>query len=217
MCTPDMHTTGADRHRADRHRAVQVIAYNKIDVPDSGDYAEDMKELLVSEFGIDPDMFVPISAVTGEGVLTIVRKVREVLAELPAYVPTLETDALNTQKKTKTSVDKARLDDFRIESELSEERVWYITGDALERFAQMTNWDYFEAVLRFQRVLQACGVTKTLIARGIMEGDSVVLGDVEFSWSDDQTDGALYEAWIDDMNGRGKVGKGSARWPHVAG
>lgn len=29
-----------------------------------------------------------------------------------------------------------------------------VSGEALERFAQMTNWDYYEAVRRFQRVLQ---------------------------------------------------------------
>ena len=81
----------------------------------------------------------------------------------------------------------------------------------------MTNWDYFEATLRFQRVLQACGVSASLRAQGVEEGDSVVIGGVEFAWSNDQTDGALYESWINDLNSRGKVGKGSQRWPHVSG
>jgi hypothetical protein len=40
-------------------------------------------------------------------------------------------DAVNQQIKTRTTTDKARLDDFRIESDRGRERVWY-TGDALE-------------------------------------------------------------------------------------
>ena len=32
-----------------------------------------------------------------------------------------------------------------------------VSGVALERFAAMTNWDYYEASLRFQKVLEVAG------------------------------------------------------------
>lgn len=51
-----------------------------------------------------------------------------------------------------------QIDDYSITSELAEARVWYVEGDALARFAQMTNWDYYEASLRFQKVLDAAGM-----------------------------------------------------------
>jgi GTPase len=51
----------------------QLIAYNKIDVPDSGDYVNDVKELLAVECGVDPASVYPISSATGEGVLDLVR------------------------------------------------------------------------------------------------------------------------------------------------
>jgi len=35
--------------------------------------------------------------------------------------------------------------------------VFTVTGEAIERFAQMTNWDYYEAANRFQKVLEAAG------------------------------------------------------------
>jgi GTPase len=139
------------------------------------------------------------------------------LAKLPKLEAKLQTSALNQQVKTKSTVDSARLDEYEIVPDLAEHRTWYVYGEALERFAQMTNWDYFEAVLRFQRVLKSCGLWKSLKVRGVMEGDTVVIGDVEFAWADDQNDGKMYEAWIDDLNARGRVGKGSARWPHMAG
>jgi GTPase len=138
------------------------------------------------------------------------------LDAMPPASKELETNALNVQLKAHTSSDSARLDDFEIEADLAEHRSWYVHGTALERFAQMTNWDYFEAVLRFQRVLKACGLWKTLEKRGVAEGDTVVIGEVEFRWSSEQREGQLYELWQSDLAARGRTTKGSARWPHPA-
>jgi GTPase len=145
-----------------------------------------------------------------------VRTVRRVLAEMPALEPTLETGALNRQEKDARAVDTARLGEYTIEAAL-EERVWVVRGVALERFAAMTNWDYFEAVLRFQRVLKACGLWRTLERCGARDGDTVVLGDTEFRWAAEQREGQLYQLWAEDLAARGRVSKGSARWPHAAG
>ena len=50
----------------------------------------------------------------------------------------------------------------------------------------MTNWDYYEAARRFQKVLEASGINSALVARDIQDGDSVVIGDMELEWSHDQ-------------------------------
>ena len=64
-------------------------------------------------------------------------------------------------------------------------------GEAIERFAQMTNWDYYEAAKRFQKVLDASGISAALVARDIQDGDSVVIGEMEMEWSHDQVSPAL--------------------------
>lgn len=43
-------------------------------------------------------------------------------------------------------------------------------GEAIERFAQMTDWSYYEAARRFQRVLDAAGINAALRAAGIQVG-----------------------------------------------
>ena len=48
----------------------------------------------------------------------------------------------------------------------------------------MTYWDYDEAVLRFQRLLDTLGVTEALRAAGVQEGDTVHIGEHELEWSD---------------------------------
>lgn len=57
-----------------------------------------------------------------------------------------ETDALNLTRVPRPKMDM-RLDDFSIEMEEEEGSRWFtVRGAAVERFAQMTNWDYYEAV-----------------------------------------------------------------------
>ena len=41
-------------------------------------------------------------------------------------------------------------------------------GAAIERFSQMTDWGYYEAARRFQRVLVAAGIDTALKARGAL-------------------------------------------------
>ena len=48
--------------------------------------------------------------------------------------------------------------------------------------AQMTNWDYYEAAMRFQRILRAMGIADALREDGIAEGDTVRIGAVELVW-----------------------------------
>ncbi len=41
----------------------------------------------------------------------------------------------------------------------------------------------------------------------------MVIGESEFTWSDDQSDAAVYRSWIKDMKDRGANLQGTARWP----
>ena len=63
-----------------------------------------------------------------------------------------------------------------------EEGVWLVEGAEIEKVVKMTNWDYYEASLRFQRVLNALGIKQALIEAGIEDGDSVRIGDIELVW-----------------------------------
>ena len=80
----------------------------------------------------------------------------------------------------------------------------------------MTNWDYYEAIKRFQTILDAAGINSALKARGVKEGDSVVIHESEFEWQDDQSDAALYQAFKEDMRARGRTVQGAAAWPKGA-
>ncbi len=65
------------------------------------------------------------------------------------------TDALNMRQLPRR-MSSADINDFDVEGPDAQRR-WTVSGEAIERFAAMTNWDYYEAMLRFQKVLDATG------------------------------------------------------------
>jgi len=196
----------------------QVVAYNKMDVPDSSDYWDDIREALLS-LGVFRDNIIPISAATGRGVTELVRRARQVLASLPTCTEVTSDPSLEEARpvQVRNSKSDARIGEFTIESDLRGPRLWYVKGEAIERFAQMTDWSYYEAARRFQGVLRAAGITSALKARGIKEGDTVVIGDIEFEHSDDTSDRAMYDSWYAQKRAAGGAMRGAARWPHAAG
>eukprot|EP00884_Botryococcus_braunii_P009916 jgi/Botrbrau1/18926/Bobra.177_2s0079.2 len=189
----------------------QVIAYNKMDLPDSSDYLDEVLDYMKRQ-GLDERDVVPVSAATGLGILDLVRRVRQVLDSLgeeDRFVRT--TDAVNRTEPPRQD-RTPQIDDYQIRRGPSGE--WVVEGAAISCFAQMTNWDYYEASLRFQKVLDAAGINKALKERGVKEGDTVVIGPVEMVWSDDQSEAALYRGWLEDRRAQGKPFQGVARWPH---
>lgn len=58
--------------------------------------------------------------------------------------------------------------------------IFYILFTRLltEQIVAMTNWDYYEAVQRFQRILEAEKISDALKAAGALEGDLVMIGEL---------------------------------------
>jgi GTP-binding protein len=71
---------------------------------------------------------------------------------------------------------------FTIERE--PDGAWRVRGRRIERIVVMTRWEYYDAVMRFQRILEALGITQALRERGVKEGETVRIGEKELEWSD---------------------------------
>ena len=123
-----------------------------------------------------------ISALTGEGVQPLLRRVVAMLDELP------EPAALVDE----TMVYRPEIDEdyFEIEREGLDRTPgsarWRVSGVRIERAAVMTNWDYYESGLRFQRILDVMGISKALGKAGVEDGDVVVIGSTELVWGDQE-------------------------------
>lgn len=57
-----------------------------------------------------------------------------------------------------------------------------VTGTRIVQVAKMTVWDYYEAVQRFQRVMEAMGVDDALRKAGAKTGDLIMIDEYDFDY-----------------------------------
>jgi GTP-binding protein len=157
----------------------QIVVFNKMDLPEVAELWPTIKAELESR-GVEQPM--AMSALTGEGVQPLLRRVVAMLDELP------EPAALVDE----TVVYRPEIDEdfFEIEREGLDRSPgsarWRVSGVRIERAAAMTNWDYYESGLRFQRILDVMGISKALTKAGVADGDVVVIGSTELVWGDQE-------------------------------
>ena len=122
---------------------------------------------------------LPISAVTGQGIDELLRRLaqdvdrlrKERTLERPSYIRHVE-----------------RADSISVERE---QGAWRVHGTRPQRAVAMTNLDNDEGVRRLQRQLISMGVEKALQRAGAKEGDEVRIGDAAFDFVPEEAiDGA---------------------------
>ena len=175
-----------------------LVVYSKMDVPESSDYYDLVAEYFTTR-GLPAPM--PLSGVTGKGVTEMVRAVRRVLDALPPSDLSASRTVENVTEVPRKSM-RARIDDYDVDVDRTVTPwIYTVRGEALARFTAMTNFDYFEGLLRYQRVLEAAGVVTRLAKEGIREGDTVdIVGGMSFEWKEDRSQGSMYDAWKGGRN-----------------
>lgn len=146
-----------------------LVALNKVDLP----YVAARWPEVQAQFSAQGHDVMAISAVTGAGTRELMYRAAALLADappaptfevMPVYRPAADSDAFEVTREA----DGA----FRL------------SGVKIERAAQMTYWEYDDAVRRFQRILEALGVNKALQAAGVQHGDTVRIGEYELVWEE---------------------------------
>ena len=154
----------------------QLVAANKLDLisidgeilPDTADIAA--FERFVSEKGWYGPVY--ISAATGEGLDTLVRRASEILDTLPemtVYSPELESEEMAVPSERETVI-KRENDTFTVE------------GEWLYNLLGQVNPDDYESLAFFGRVLERSGVIDMLREKGAKDGDTVSIYGFEFDF-----------------------------------
>ena len=147
----------------------QIVALNKMDLPDVADRWPDIKKQLAAR-GIEAGA---ISAVAGTDVRTLLYQAHQRLQEAPP-IP---------QSTTELPVYRVEADPEQFEIAHTAEG-WQVSGQSIERAAAMTYWEYDQSVRRFQKILQALGIEDALREAGVKAGDTVFIGEFELEWAD---------------------------------
>ena len=152
-------------------RRPQILVANKMDLPGAQENFGRLKDLAEKE-GIE---IFPISAATRQGTKELIQRVAQVLDEYVEEPDVEEGVKLYDAKEEdpdKVTITRNDAGDFIVSSK------------SLNKLVAMTNFGNDEAIRRFQYIWRIKGIDKKLIERGIKEGNTVRIGEMEFEYRD---------------------------------
>ncbi len=147
----------------------QIIVANKVDALDRELVDVDAFESYVKSEGYE---LLYVSAVTGEGIPEMIRLVADRLAELP---PMLVYECEYEPEDAYVGGGKETV--IRRENDK-----FFVEGAWLLNLMGQINFDDYESLNFFQRVLQKSGVFEALEAKGCKDGNTVSIYDFEFDY-----------------------------------
>ncbi len=147
----------------------QIVVANKVDMLDRETVDVDAFEAYVRENDWE---LVYVSAVTGEGIEDMVNLAAEMLRELPpmlVYEGEYEPEDAYVGGGKETLIRR-------------ENNTFYVEGEWLYNLMGQINFDDYESLNFFQRVLKKSGVFELLEERGCTDGMTVSIYDFEFDY-----------------------------------
>lgn len=146
----------------------QIVAANKTDIALDKDVLKKFRAFIKKQ-GLE---LFEISAATNNGVRELVNAAAAKLAHLP---PVLVYEPEYFEKpETDTSPDDLTI--------TVEDDVWMIEGKWMERLVRNTNFSDTESMAFFDRMLRTNGIYDKLEEKGISEGDTVSIYNLEFEY-----------------------------------
>lgn len=149
----------------------QIVCANKCDMIDENEFDRESFEKYVKECGYE---LIYISALTGENVKELVHIAAQRLSELPPlkiydteYTP--ETEIL--EDKSNHNIDIRNVNG-----------VYVVEADWIYKLMGSINFEDYESLMYFQKVLKNAGVFEKLEAKGVKDGDTVSMYDFEFDF-----------------------------------
>lgn len=142
-----------------------LIVANKLDIPE----AEDRFRALQDKYG---DLVFGISGVSGRGIDELVEKTYALLQSIPPEEHIGETRIIRRFEQ-----------DVPFVIEIID-GIYQVSGKRIENLLEMTNFSQDENLQKFQRTIARMGLDEALKAKGIQEGDTVRIKDMEFDYSE---------------------------------
>lgn len=150
----------------------QIIALNKIDAID-----EDKKSELLEQFKkVSGNVFM-ISAVTGENL----DKLTDFMGEKVDEIPKSETEIVVEEDINAYNNDDSSYEIFKVAKD-----TFIVQGGKISRLAGVTDERNAEQVIRLQNILKAMGVFDELSKKSIKDGDTIIIGHLEFAYYSDE-------------------------------
>lgn len=151
-------------------RRPQILVANKMDLPGAEENLERLKKLAEEEH-------IPIFAVSAAAHTGLNELLQKTVELLDNYVEEPE----QTEEEKVYDADKME-DPDKITITRNDRGDFIVHGKALEKLVAMTNFGNDEALRRFQYIWRMKGLDARLKKRGIQEGNTVRIGEMEFEF-----------------------------------
>lgn len=153
----------------------QIVAANKMDMPDSQDNLEAFREQVKE---VRPDLeIMPISSLTRQGIQELLYRAAAILEAIPDE-PAIEEVAEIAERKV-YKFDKKDDNAFTI---TRDNEMYVVNSERIERMLKRMQMNSHDAILKLGRTLRHMGVDEELRRRGATEGTIVRIGDFEFEF-----------------------------------
>ncbi|MGZ9585121.1 GTPase ObgE [Paenibacillus marinisediminis] len=153
----------------------QIVAANKMDMPEAAEYLESFREQLKE---VRPDIeIMPISSLTKKGVQELLYKAMSTLEQLPV-APEVEEVAEVEERKI-YRLEKKEETEFTIRREND---IFVVESAAIESMLKRMQMNSHDAILLFARTLRRMGVDDALRKRGAKDGTIIRIADFEFEF-----------------------------------
>jgi GTP-binding protein len=167
----------------------QIVAANKMDMPDSEEYYAEFRKQ-VSEVNSDI-VVVPISSLTKSGIQELLYLVADLLDSLPEVSELEESKALaEAEEGIVYRFDSTNGTDFTI---TRDNETFVVESESIERLMRRTQFNSYDAVVRFGRILRGVGIDAALRKRGAKDGSIIRIGKFEFEFFEGGSDDYLYD------------------------
>ena len=161
-----------EKHSQNLANRYQIIALNKIDA-----ISDEKKMELLKQFNeVSSDVF-EISAVTGENL----DRLLDFMGKKVDEIPKPETEITVEEDLGAYYNDDSSFEIFKVAKD-----TFIIEGGKIERIAGVTDERNSEQVIRFQNIMKGMGVFDALSQKGIKDGDTIIIGHMEFVFYSDE-------------------------------
>ncbi|MCR2802642.1 GTPase ObgE [Paenibacillus soyae] len=155
----------------------QIIAANKMDMPEAEDQLALFKEQLEALGQEGVHQIVPISSLTKQGIQELLYKAADLLDTIAVHAEVEEVKEIEERKVY--SYEKKEEITFTIHRE---DEIFVVESEGIARMMKRMNLNSYDAVMRFARTMRKLGVDDALRKAGAKDGDMVRVADFAFEF-----------------------------------
>lgn len=143
----------------------EIIVLNKTDLLSSDENIKRAYEYFKDK------IILEISAVTKKGVKELKYKIFDELSKINIDYDTFDEEFEYVEEREVNAYEIYREDD-----------VFYVEGPLIDYLVYITNFEDYDSLKYFQKVLLDKGVINSLKEKGVKEGETIVIGEMEFEF-----------------------------------